>query len=348
MPILLALLAMAFVGCPLAAPALEVALTTNTAPPGYVEVTGVEAGAFEPRIWQAGTLNFIPDLRSPLLEPLDGRFRNIYAPSAVETPGGYRVFYGAWDGVPTGNDRIYSTLTDAQFTRFIERHAVIVPGAYTHVCNVNALRSEDGGFTLFATVYPIAGLNKPAFIRSDASGTNWNGARGEPCTVQPRDIVDIAGYSYTNADINGMSVLLREDGGYRLYFGDFRNPVGTFRATSQNGRRYTLDGKVLSGPGYVNDLKKFQVGTAAYYLMGLHENGPRLWQTVSTNGLSFPPVRTLLTNLDATDAYIVALGWVTRGSQEKPGRRLRGVLYGAGPVPGLNRNSIYARWLQSL
>ena len=180
MPILLALLAMAFVDSPRAAPVLEVALTTNTAPPGYLEIAGVEAGAFNPRIWQAGTLNIIPDLRSPLLEPREGRFRNIYAPSAVETPDGYRVFYGAWDGVPTGNDRIYSALTDAQFTRFIERHAVIVPGAYTHVCNVNALRSEDGSFMLFGTVYPVTGLNKPALFRSDASGTNWNGVQGEP------------------------------------------------------------------------------------------------------------------------------------------------------------------------
>src|ERR1035438_6515538 len=105
MPILLALLAMAFVDSPRAAPVLEVALTTNTAPPGYLEIAGVEAGAFNPRIWQAGALNIIPDLRSPLLEPREGRFRNIYAPSAVETPDGYRVFYGAWDGVPTGNDR---------------------------------------------------------------------------------------------------------------------------------------------------------------------------------------------------------------------------------------------------
>jgi len=54
----------------------------------------------------------------------------------------------------------------------------------------------------------------------------------------------------------------------------------------------------------------------------------------------------LLTNLAAADAYIVALGWVTRGPQESSGRKLIGILYGAGPVPALNENSIYARWLQ--
>jgi hypothetical protein len=285
-------------------------------------------------------------MRSPLLAPGSGKFRNIYAPSAVETPGGYRLFYGAWDGVPTGNDRIYSATTDARFQDFFDRHMIIVPGSYTHVCNVNAVGFDDGAFALDATVYPVGRLNKPAFFRSDATGTNWNGLVGEPYTVQARDIVEIGGYAYTNADINGLNVMLREGGVYRLYFGDFKNPGGVFRATSTDGRRYTFDAKVLSGPDYVNDVKKFRVGGTSYYLMGLHENGKRMWQTVSSNGVAFPGARMLLTNLGAADAYIVALGWVVRGQQESPGRRLLGVLYGAGPVSALNENRIYARWLQ--
>jgi len=330
----------------LATAALDVALTTNAAPAGFVEVSGVEAGPFNPLFWQAGTLNLVPDLRSPLLAPRNGRFRNIYAPSAVETPGGYRLFYGAWDGVPTGNDRIYSAITDAGFQDFCERHAVIVPGAYTHVCNVNALGFDDGSFALFATVYPVRQLNKPAFFHSDTSGTNWNGLAGEPYTVQGWDILEIAGYSYTNADINGMNVMLREHGTYRLYFGDFKNPGGTFCATSTDGKRYIFDARALLGTGFVNDVKKFRVGAATYYLMGLHENATRLWQTVSTNGLAFPAARPLLTNLTAADSFIVALGWVTRGPEESPSRKLLGVLYGAGPVSALNQNSLYARWLQ--
>jgi hypothetical protein len=339
---------LAFVVLPgaLAAPAPEITLTTNIAPAGFVEVTGVEAGEFNPLIWQAGTLNFVPDLRSPLLAPRSGKFRNIYAPSAVETPGGYRLFYGAWDGVPSGNDRIYSATTDTRFQGFFDRHMVIVPGSYTHVCNVNALGAEDGSFTLFATLYPVRDLNKPAFFWSDATGTNWNGLPGEPYTVQARDVADISGYAYAKADINGMNVMLRESGVYRLYFGDFRNPGGTFRATSTDGKHYTFEAKVLNGAGFVNDVKKFTVGAVTYYLMGLHENGAHLWQTVSTNGVAFPAARTLLANLDAADAYIVALGWVLRGPQESPRRKLLGVLYGAGPVSALDQNSIYARWLQ--
>ncbi len=329
-----------------AAPAVDVALSTNAAPAGFVEVSGVEAGEFDPLIWQDGSLNFLPDLRSPLLAPGSGKFRNIYAPSAVETPGGYRLFYGAWDGVPTGNDRIYSATTDARFQDFADRHPIIVPGSYQHVCNVNALGFNDGSFALFATLYPVMNLNKPVFFRSDATGTNWNGLPGEPCTVQAQDVVAIGGYAYTNADINGMNVMLRESGAYRLYFGDFRNPGGTFRATSADGSHYTFEVKVLNDAGFVNDVKKFQVGGTSYYLMGLHQNGAQLWQTVSTNGAAFPAARPLLTNFGAADAYIVALGWVVRGSQDAPGRKLLGVLYGAGPVSALNQNSIYARWLQ--
>ena len=104
------------------APVINVVLTTNTAPCGFVEVSGVESGEFSPVMWQAGTLNLLPDLHSPLLEPRSGKYRNIYAPSAVETPAGYRLFYGAWDGVPSGNDRIYSARTDASFQEFSDRH----------------------------------------------------------------------------------------------------------------------------------------------------------------------------------------------------------------------------------
>jgi hypothetical protein len=340
------LLALALLNCSQALPAVNVTLTTNVAPSGYVEVTGVEAGEFNPLIWQDGTLNFLPDLRSPLLAPRSGKFRNIYAPSAVETPGGYRLFYGAWDGVPSGNDRIYQATTDFRFQDFADRHAIIVPGGYTHVCNVNALGFDDGSFALFATLYPVANLNKPVYCRSDATGTNWNGLLGEPYTVRGQDVVDIRGYDYTNADINGMNVMLRESGVYRLYFGDFKNSGGTFRATSADGKHFTVEAKVLAGHGFVNDVKKFSVGGTSYYLMGLHENGTRLWQTVSTNGAAFPSARKLLTNLGADDAYIVALGWVVRGAQETPGRKLLGVLYGAGPVSALNENSIHARWLQ--
>ncbi len=58
--------------------------TDETTDPSFVEIIGVGAGPFDPALWQAGTLNLVPDVRSPLLEPLPGKHRNIYAPSPVE------------------------------------------------------------------------------------------------------------------------------------------------------------------------------------------------------------------------------------------------------------------------
>ncbi len=324
----------------------QISLTTNEAPAGFVEVRGVETGPFDPGLWKSGKLNLVPDRRFPLLAPLPGNFRNIYAPSAVQTPEGYRLFYGAWDGIPSGNDHIYSVTTDANFQSFENRHQVITPGNFVHVCNVNAFRLDDSSYAMFTTVYPVAGQNRPGFFKSDVTGTNWNGDFGEPHTVQMGDIVDISGYNYTNSDINGMNVMLRENGHYHLYFGDVHNQPGTFRASSDDGKHYRFEAKVFSGSLAVNDVKKFRVGNESFYLMALHVNQPQIWQTVSTNGLEFPPAQVLLTNAALADHYIVAVGWVTRGAEELPDRKLIGVLYGAGPVSTFDHNQIFARWLQ--
>src|SRR5690242_3898830 len=79
--------------------------------PDQIEFLGVSPGAFNLTMWQTGHLHLVADARSPMLEPLSGKFRNIYAPSAVQTPDGWRLFYGAWDGIDTGNDHLYSVET---------------------------------------------------------------------------------------------------------------------------------------------------------------------------------------------------------------------------------------------
>lgn len=76
------------------------------------------------------------------------------------------------------------------------------------------------------------------------------------------------------------------------------------------------------------------------YLMGLHANGDRLWYALSADGRHFEPERELAHSRGAQDRYIVALGWVTDGD------RLLGFLYGASAVPTLDRNRIFACWLQ--
>lgn len=307
---------------------------------GTVELHGVGAASFRPRLWQEGALHIVPDIRSPLLSPRwAGVFRNIYAPSPVEVPGGWRVFYGAWDGVPTGNDRIYSIST-ADFLDFADRRTEIEHGKFIHVCNVNALRLADGEFRMVCTVYPDErDRNKPAFFQSP-DGKAWNGSPA-PYAAGPGDIVRVEGYEpYADADINGINVILYEEGEYRLYFGNYRQHGHVHRASSKDGKVYRYEGPCLASTHAVNDVKKLSVGGDAWYLMGLHMNTDRLWYSLSRDGRQFGPEQELGRCLGDADRYIVAIGWVLQGP------RVLGFLYGAGPVKTLDRNRIFARWLQ--
>ncbi len=90
----------------------------------------------------------------------------------------------------------------------------------------------------------------------------------------------------------------------------------------------------------VNDVKKFVIGGKPWYLMGLHMNRDTLWYALSTDGMAFSPAQELIKNRDQSDRYIVAIGWVVKGD------RLLGFVYGAGEVGELNRNRLFARWLQ--
>jgi hypothetical protein len=303
-----------------------------------VEISGVAAGEFDPLAWEKGGLNFVPDTRGPLIAPrLAGSFRNIYAPSVVALPAGWQVFYGGWDGVASGNDRIY-TLFTSDFVDFSDRRTVVEHGAFQHVCNVTAA-TVGGGFDLICTAYPDGrGRNKPASF-------NLAGIPTEPYIASERDLISLEGYGGSNdlfpdADTNGMNVLLREGGERRMYFGDFRRHGHVHRASSSDGRRYRYEGPCLDTPHMVNDVKRFTAAGRPVYLMGLHGNTDRLWWTSSADGLHFGPERELARALGERDRYIVAIGWVVRDG------RVLGFLYGAGAVGSLDRNRIFARWLQ--
>lgn len=328
-------------------PGLKLVRMPEKAPEGTIQFSNVGAGAFDPAIWQAGTLNLLPDLQSPLLEPLPGNFRNIYAPSAVELPdgAGWRVFYGAWDGTADGHDRIYS-VTTRDFRHFANRHTVIEHGPFHHICNVNAIRLSDGTFRMVCTAYPDQqGQNKPVIFQSP-DGRIWNGSPA-PYTASTDDFITLEGYEgFAGADINGMNVLLQEDGVFRLYFGDFKNFKGVYRASSTDGKHFAFDGISLDRSLAVNDVKKFRVGQQSHYLMGLHLNGDTLWYSLSKDGMDFQPVQTLAKSIGEEDRYIVAHGWVVQGGQELEDRNLLGFLYGAGSHNSLTMNRIFARWLQ--
>ncbi len=307
---------------------------------GCIEIHGVAAGEFNVELWREGTFNFVKDKRHPLLEPRQaGVYRNIYAPSAVRMDGGWRLFYGAWDGIDVGYDWIYSVFTK-DFIDFGARETIIENGVFRHVCNVNALALPSGGFEMMCTVYPDKNdRNKPAYFTSP-DGSAWNG-REAPYPADYSDIITIEGYpDYDNADINGMNVIFRDGDTLRLYFNDFKNFGNVFRATSTDGKRFEYNGVALECSLVVNDVKRFDVDGKHCWLMGLHLNREGLWYSMSPDGDAFEPEQPLLTHAGPEDRYIVALGWVTDGN------RLLGVLYGAGAVPELNRNRIFARWLQ--
>jgi hypothetical protein len=303
------------------------------AAPGTIEIRGVGADDFDPEIWRDGTLHFVPDTRSPVLAPREGKSRNIYAPSIVETKDGWRIFYGGWDGVPTSNDRIY-TATTRDFLTFDDRHTVIEHGTFQHVCNVSALALPDGSFSLMCTAYPTAnGTNKPAFFHlTDVAKTY---------IASNDDLITMTGYDkFTAADINGMNVLFREGDQYRLYFESFNNFGKVYRAHSRDAHNFTFEGVALDRATAPNDVKKFYVQNHDWYLMGLHMNGPELYYALSRDGLNFSSQRKLFSHRDDTDRYIVAIGFVTKAN------KLLGVLYGAGAKGSLDENRIFARWLQ--
>jgi hypothetical protein len=305
---------------------LDIREVGESSSPDSIEFRGIAAGRFDPKLWEAGKLNLVRDIHWPLLEPRDGKFRNIYAPSVVKTPQGWTIFFGGWDGVPTGNDRIYRTDT-ADFLTFVNRQLVIDHGDCQHICNVSAIRRE-GAFEMLCTVLPEPkALNKPAFFRL-------------PDSPNPR-FITMTGYDhFADADINGMNVLLREDNKYRLYFGNFRDGGKTFRASSDDAVHFTFDGIALEPSAFVNDVKRFDVTGQSHYLMALHRNTDRLFYSTSRDGLHFDEMRPLASAAGEADRHIVAVGWVCDGE------RLLGFLYGAGASPSLAENRIFARWLQ--
>jgi hypothetical protein len=320
---------------------LVIRQTPGQAPLGWIEVHGVGAGDFDPHQWKEGPPHALPDYRHPMLAPRwQGTYRNIYAPSVVRLEDRFRLFYGAWDGIDKSNDCIYSAETRG-FFEFTERHKVIDNNTLVHVCNVNVLRKPDGEFRMMCTVLPQGepALNKPAVFTSP-DGERWNGFP-PPYPATENDIISMEGYDgFANADINGMNVLFYESGLFHIYFCNFKDPGKVFRARSRDGKHFVFEGVALRAPGFVNDLKRFRVGERQWYLMGLHHNGAELYYSLAENPAEFGPQQVLARNLDSEDRYIVSIGWVVDGS------RLMGYLYGAGAVPELNRNRIFARWFQ--
>ena len=316
---------------------------SGPAPDGTIEIQGLSADVFTPTYWQHDTLNWVPDVRAPMFAALTtGPNQNIYAPSALEQPAGWRMFYGGWDGQDVPFDQIFS-VTTSDFLSFQNRHLVIAHGAFENVNNVNVQQLPDGSMHMICTagIYPFA---KPAYF-SSPDGVTWNGSL-EPYEAQLADIIDIQGYAeYQSGTFNGANVLFRDNNSWGFYFlgPDNNNNGQVFRAVGDSPHTFQLTGIALPMGDEPNDVKKFVVGSQSWYLMGLMSNAPQLWYSLSNDGLTFLPEQTLFPHQSLQDLSMDSLGFVTSGS------RLLGVLYGANTGSRDNQqadNKIFARWLQ--
>jgi hypothetical protein len=309
---------------------------------GTIELQGLSAGTFTPAYWQKNMLNWVPDVREPMFTALTtSPYQNIYAPWPLEQPGGWRLFYGGWDGSDTPNDRVYSATT-ADFLTFTNRQLVIDHGAFLHVNNVNVHQIPDGSLHMVCTGGAYDEItNWPTYF-SSPDGITWNGSP-QPYQAQLTDIVVIQGYSdYSAGGFNGGNVLFW-DNAWALYFYDNFNNDHIFRATGASPNTVQLQGQALASGADPNGVYKFTVGTQSWFLMTLMSNAPQLWYSMSSDGITFGPMQNLFYNLSAQDSSIDSLSFVTSGS------RILGVLYGANtgtPDNQLSDNEIYARWLQ--
>jgi hypothetical protein len=328
---------------------LEVAPFPGQAPLGYVEIRGVEAGPFNPVLWEKGRLNWVPDVRFPILAPrMGGGFRNIYAPWAVQEGKGWRFFYSAWDGVPTANDRVYSTTTE-DFIDFGARTTVIEHGVMVHVSNVNVQKLEDGSLHMICTACTDPCTRGIPVYFSSPDGHTWNGSP-EPYAAQVKDIVRMEGYDkYQDGDLNGANVLLRDHDKYYLYFTNWRDAGTLYWAEGATPTDFIYGGVALKTYHAVNDIEKFTGDSKPWYLMALHKKGDvglgvseawKLWYSLSNDGVHFENEQDMFQSLNETDRYIFAVGFV------RSGNALLGVVYGAGPTTSLDRNQIFGRWLQ--
>ena len=329
-------------------PVGQIPFRSGQAPLGMVEIQGVSAGPFEAEYWEKNKLHWVPEARMPLLAPrLGGVYRNIYAPSVIEDGKGWRLFYAAWDGVDTVNDRVYSATTP-DFIDFYDRHTVIEHGVFMHVSNVNVQRTEGGSLHAIATAL-VGGrqANKPVCF-SSPDGRTWNGLP-EPYTAAMSDIVAMEGYAaYEQGDENGANVLLRDHGKWILYFTNWRDPGKCYWAQGETPARFKFGSLALATGHAVNDVKQFSVGGKDYYVMALHKKGDvtgaadadKLWYSLSSDGRSFGQETLLPGAREEQDRYIFAVAFVTRKD------RILGVLYGAGASERCERNQIFGYWLQ--
>lgn len=293
------------------------------------EIRNVGSGIFDPN--KLSNWNF--DYRSPLLAPNAGN--NIYAPNIVYNNGAWNIYYGGWDYVAV-HDQVSITVSLDSFLTFGARYIQIANGVFHHVNNENVIKKPDGTWLMYYTTLPspTSNINKPGYATS-TNGVSWS-----PNAGNNNFLLSMNGYiNWTGANLNGSNVLYFENGVYHLYFTDFSVPV-IHHATSSNGINYTYNGIALNETEIAQDLKMFNYNGVKYYLLAMHLNDNFVRLSMGTDLNTFTASQILTSNVGAADRYITSTGFVSDGT------RLYGILYGAGSVTSLDKNRIFAKWLQ--
>lgn len=333
-----------------AAGSVQLQSVAGQAPAGTIEIQGLTAGRFNPLSWQNDTLNWVPDVRTPMFAALTtSPYQNIYAPWPLEQANGWRMFYGGWDGGTTPNDRVYSVATP-DFLSFGSRQLVIDHGAFVHVNNENVTQLPDGSMHMICTVIQNSTSNdKPAYF-SSPDGITWNGTP-QPYPAQLGDVVSIPNDpNYLGWDFNGGNVLLWDNSAWALYYsvGIYGSIGQVYRGTSVSPPVFQLTGVALDTPHYANDIKKFVVGGKTWYLMTLYVEeatvgtvlSPSFTYSLSNDGVTFGSEHLLFGGASPADHFVMTPAFVTSSGS------ILGLLYGANPVDLLSSNQIFARWLQ--
>ena len=334
---------------------------------GTLTLSGVGAGPFDP----SHCANWLRDERAPLIAPRAAGScpGNIYAASAVNNGGAVNVFFGGWDGVSSCHDSVSVAVTENDFESFGGHVPAVATGAEMHVNNPSAIKLPDGSWGMMYTQLPRAPappLNKPGF------STSADGVAFAPGAGGAAQLVTMHGYAnWEAADVNGGNVLVYAPSGgktsdssgsinnstgssvggsFHMYFVDFAaGNHSVYHATADASNRvagaplaFSYAGIALQERGRVpNDVKLIN----GHWVLGLHANSQQTYMSSVAGGgppSTWPASHMLFRHRDAADKYIVSVGLVV----DDAATTLRGVLYGAGAVPQLDNNRVFATWLQ--
>ena len=292
------------------------------------------------------TMSFLPDDRTPFIEPntctgTDCCPGNIYNPSVVNNgERTWNVYFGGWDGVKICKDSISVAVTTDYWASVNPHVPMVSTGSCQHVNNPSAVKVSNDSWAMVFT-QANANINKPG-VSLGTNGIDWRPNKGGSTFVIMQDYPGW-GTPTSGADINGGNVIHYDNSTWHFLFTDVKqlNKHSVFHATGTDGMGggFVYDGIAVSQPGLiVNDIKRVN----GHYILGLHHNGPDTYMATSASPAAFSAPKLFFSHEGALDRYITSVGFVVDPS----GTKLLGALYGAGAVPTLDHNRIFAQWIQ--